>query len=84
LLRRTFHALGRYKTNSASKSLILNIFLRCLFSGHSSQALDFSGSAGYLRRAVNKVIHMNAHAQAKRFPIKHLSALSQKHLSFSR
>jgi hypothetical protein len=73
----------RYKTDSDAKSLILNDFKPCPFSGHLSQALDFSGFGRLQRTAINKVIHINSSAAPKRIEINDLSRLSKNHLNTS-
>jgi hypothetical protein len=56
-----------YKTHSEAKSLILNVFPGCSFSGQSSQALDFSSGGGPPAAAINKVIHTFIESRPKRF-----------------
>jgi hypothetical protein len=64
-----------YKSNSASKSLILQAIFLCPFLPVSSQALDFAGGAGRRRPSINKVIHTICSMRAIGFQINDLGAL---------
>jgi hypothetical protein len=69
-----------YKTHSDAKLLIFNGLHGCTFSGHLSQALDFSGFGGRQRRTINKVIHTIRSLRAKLIQINDLKGVSEIHL----
>jgi Zn-dependent protease len=66
-----------YKSHSNAKLLIFNSLPVCTFSGHLSQALDFSRLGGRRRLTINKVIHTFSSIPAKLIQINDLNGLSE-------